>query len=71
MRGLGRLFQAADLPAVRLHLLPVRLHELVRLHVRLEELGGTTVEADGLALVDLALAVVGGNAFPGADLGEA
>lgn len=65
------LFHATDLAAVRLHLLAISLHKLVRLHVRLEELGGAAVEADGLALVDLALAVVGGDAFPRADLGEA
>ena len=63
------LFHAAHL--TRLHLLPERLHELVRLHVRLEELGGAAVKTDGLALVDLALAVVLGDALLGADLGKA
>ena len=36
-----------------------------------EELGGAAVEADALALVDLALAVVGGDALGRAALNEA
>jgi len=67
---LFHLFQAANL-AAGLHLLTVLLHELVGLHVRLEELRRAAVEADGFALVDLAFAVVGGDALSGADLGEA
>lgn len=39
------------------------LHNLANLHRRVEELGGAAVEADGLALVELALAVVGGDAL--------
>ncbi len=39
------------------------LHNLTDLHRGVEELGGAAVEADGLALVELALAVVGGDAL--------
>lgn len=45
------------------HSLTLRLHNLADLHGRIEELGGTAVQADGLALVELALAVVGGHAL--------
>lgn len=41
----------------------LRLHNLADLHRRVEELCGAAVEADGLALVELALAVVGGDAL--------
>lgn len=47
------------------------LHLLADLDVDVEELGHAAVEADGLALVDLALAIVLGHALLGADLGEA
>jgi hypothetical protein len=46
------------------------LHLLADLDVDVEELGDTAVEADGLALVEVALTVVGGNALAGAGLGE-
>lgn len=41
--------------------LTLLLHNLADLHRRVEELCGATVEADGLALVELALAVVVGD----------
>ena len=41
------------------HSLALLLHNLANLHRRIEKLGGATVEADGFALVELALAVVG------------
>lgn len=43
--------------------LALLLHDLADLHRCVEELGCATVEADGLALVELALAVVVGNAL--------
>lgn len=43
--------------------LTLLLHDLADLHRCVEELGCATVEADGLALVELALAVVGGDAL--------
>lgn len=46
--------------ALRLALL---LHDLTDLDARVEELGGAAVEADGLALVEFGLAVVGGDAL--------
>lgn len=45
------------------HRLALLLHNLADLHRRVEELGGAAVEADGLALVELAFAVVGGDAL--------
>jgi hypothetical protein len=45
------------------HGLALLLHDLADLHGRVEELCGAAVEADGLALVELALAVVGRNAL--------
>lgn len=45
------------------HSLPLLLHDLADLHARVEELCGAAVEADGLALVELALAVVGRDAL--------
>ena len=45
------------------HGLALLLHNLADLHGRVEELGGTPVEADRLALVELALAVVVGDAL--------
>jgi hypothetical protein len=47
------------------------LHLLANLDVDVEELGDTAVQADRLALVQVALAVVGGDALLGAGLGEA
>lgn len=47
------------------------LHLLADLDVDVEELGDTAVQADRLALVQVALAVVGGDALLGAGLGEA
>lgn len=47
------------------------LHLLADLDVDIEELGDTAVQADGFALVEIAFAVVGGNALLGAGLGEA
>lgn len=46
------------------------LHLLADLDVDVEELGDTAVQADGLALVQVTFAVVGGNALLGAGLGE-
>lgn len=43
--------------------LALLLHNLADLHRRVEELCGAAVEADGLALVELALAVVVGDAL--------
>lgn len=45
------------------HGLALLLHDLADLHGGIEELCGAAVEADGLALVELALAVVGRNAL--------
>lgn len=47
------------------------LHLLADLDVDIEELGDTAVEADGLALVEVTLAVVDGDALAGAGLSEA
>jgi D-aminopeptidase len=47
------------------------LHLLANLDVDVEELGDTAVQADRLALVQVALAVVGGDALLSAGLGEA
>ena len=44
-------------------LLGLLLEYLGDLHVNVEELGGAAVEADALALVEVALAVVGRDAF--------
>ena len=52
-------------------LLCLLLHHLGNLHVHVEELGGASVEADALALVELALAVVVGNALLCADSRQA
>jgi hypothetical protein len=46
------------------------LHLLADLDVDIEELGDTAVQADGLALVQVTLAVVGGDTLLGAGLGE-
>ena len=43
--------------------LALLLHNLADLHRRVEELCGAAVEADGLALVELTLAVVVGDAL--------
>lgn len=48
----------------------IALHLLADLDVDVEELADAAVEADGLALVQLAFAVVVGDAFLGAGLGE-
>lgn len=45
------------------HGLALLLHDLADLHGGIEELCGAAVEADGLALVEIALAVVGRNAL--------
>lgn len=47
------------------------MHLLADLNVDIEELGDTAVQADRLALVQVALAVVSGNALLGAGLGQA
>lgn len=46
------------------------LHLLADLDVDIEELGDAAVQADGFALVEIAFAVVGGDALLGAGLGE-
>lgn len=51
-------------------LLRLLLQDLGHLHVDVEELGSAAVEADALALVQIALAVVVGHALLGAGLGE-
>lgn len=43
--------------------LTLRLHDLADLDARVEKFGGAAVEADGFALVELALAVVCGDAL--------
>lgn len=48
----------------------IALHLLANLDVDVEELADAAVEADGLALVQVAFAVVVGDAFLGAGLGE-
>lgn len=53
------------------HSLSLLLHNLANLHGRIEELCGAAVEADGFALVELAFAVVGGDALLLARLLEA
>lgn len=45
------------------HGLALLLHDLADLDGRVEELGGAAVEADGLALIELGLAVVCGDAL--------
>lgn len=60
-----RLGEAAA--AARLHLLLDLVRDLL---LGFEELGGAPVEADGLALIELALAVVLGDALLGADGGH-
>lgn len=47
------------------------LHLLADLDVDVEELGHAAVEADGLALVEVAFAVIGGDTLLGAGLGQA
>lgn len=47
------------------------LHLLANLDVDVEELGDAAVQADGLALVQVTLTVVGGDTLLGAGLGEA
>ena len=47
------------------------LHLLADLDVDVEELGHAAVEADGLALVEVAFAVIGRNTLLGAGLGQA
>ena len=61
----GRLGEAAA--AAGLHLLLDLVRDLL---LGFEELGGAPVEADGLALIELALAVVLGNALLRADGGH-
>jgi hypothetical protein len=45
------------------HRLALLLHNLADLHGRVEELCGAAVEADRLALVEVAFAVIGGDAL--------
>ena len=47
------------------------LHLLADLDVDIKELGHAAVEADGLALVEVAFAVIGGNTLLGAGLSQA
>lgn len=47
------------------------LHLLADLDVDVEELGHAAVEADGLALVEVTFAVIGGDTLLGARLGQA
>lgn len=47
------------------------LHLLADLDVDVEELGHAAVETDGLALVEVAFAVIGGNTLLGAGLSQA
>lgn len=47
------------------------LHLLADLDVDVEELGHAAVEANGLALVEVAFAVIGGDTLLGAGLGQA
>lgn len=54
---------AASLLSPATHGLALLLHNLADLDGRVEELCGAPVEADGLALVELAFAVVGGDAL--------
>lgn len=49
--------------SISTHSLTLLLHNLANLHARIEELGCATIQADGLALVKLALAVIGRNAL--------
>ncbi len=53
----------ATLGLTAAHGLALLLHNLADLHRRVEELCGASVEADGLALVEVALTVVGGDAL--------
>lgn len=55
--------EQSALRSSRAHGLALLLHDFANLHGRVEELCGAAVEADGLALVELALAVVGGDAL--------
>ena len=57
-------------PATATHLLLLLLQYVRDLEVDVEEFGGAPVEADGLALVDLALEVVVGDALLCAGLVE-
>lgn len=64
----GQLFHSLRLEHAAAALLATEglallLHDLADLHRCVEELGCATVEADRLALVELALAVVVGNAL--------
>jgi hypothetical protein len=59
---------AATAPAALRRLL---LHVLRHAHMHGKELGGAAVQADALALVELALAVIGGHALGRAGLDEA
>jgi hypothetical protein len=61
--ALPLLEQTAATLLLAAHGLALLLHDLADLDARIEELGRAAVEADGLALVELALAVVGGNAL--------
>lgn len=70
-RFLGRRLEETAAGATRAHGLALLLHDLADLHGCVEELGGAAVDADGLALVKLALAVVGGDALLLAGLLEA
>lgn len=47
------------------------LHLLADLDVDVEELGHAAVETDGLALVEVTFAVIGGDTLLGARLGQA
>lgn len=67
--GLGNLH--AEAHTTTLLLTSALLHLLADLDVDIEELGDTAVQADGLALVQVTLAVVGGDTLLGAGLGEA
>lgn len=61
----ARAATAAHLPLLLV------LHDIRDLHVDVEEFGGAAIEAHALALVELALAVLGGDALLLADLVEA
>ena len=62
-RSLKHAAAAAATLGSAAHSLALLLHNLANLHRRIEELGCASVEADGFALVELALAVVGRDAL--------
>jgi hypothetical protein len=59
----GKALEHAASAALLGGALVLALHDLTDLDRRLEELCGAAVEADGLALVEIALTVVGGDAL--------